>query len=206
MYLQLYRIIRRLDHLGIDQPILLPDLIHRLHNHHTLLMRHALTLQLPIPQTSPALVRFPEHPLPRNLALMLLDMRPLLLRPLIMPIRPALRPLLVNDAVTRGSVRGPIDLNLALGALDADGGFGGVVAVDVGGDAEVGQGDAVRWVRGGVGAAGAAREGQDDGRVFVDARAGVFGDGGGDGGGVAGGGWDGVVEGLETPGYGVDAH
>lgn len=137
---------------------------------------------------------------------MLLDNRPLLLDPPVVPIRPALRLVLADDAVVRGSVGGPVDLNLAFGALDADGGFGGVVAVDVGGDAEVGQGDAVRLVRGGVGAAGAAGEGQDDGGVFVGAGRSVFGNGGGDGGGLAGGGRDGVVEGLETPGYGVDAH
>ena len=202
--LQLHRVLGRLDLVGIDQPILPPHLIHRLHNHQTLLVRHALTLQPPVAQTPPTLIRLPEHAMPRNLTLVLLDIRALLLGPLSTRIRPALRPVLADDAVVCGAEGGPVDLDLAFGALDADGGFGGVVAVDVGGDAEVGQRDAVRWV--GAGAAGAAGEGQDDGGVFVGAGGGVFGDGGGDGGGLARGGGDGVVQGLETPGYGIDAH
>ena len=66
----------------------------------------------------------------------------------------------MNNAIVRGSVRRAIDLDFALGALDADGGFSGIVAVDVGGDAEVGEGDAVGGVwHGGIGAAGGVGEG-----------------------------------------------
>lgn len=82
----------------------------------------------------------------------------------------------------------------------ADGGFGGVEAIRVGRDAEVGEGDAV----GGMCAAGGGGEGEQDGSVFVGA-GGVFLDGCEDGGGFAVGGGDDVVEGLEAPGQGVDA-
>ena len=108
----------------------------------------------------------------------------------------------MNNSVPRRSVRRPVDLDFAAGALDADRRPRGVEAIDVGGDAEIGQGDAVGLVGGGGlvgGAAGPVREGQDDGGVFVGAGGGVFGDGGDDGGGLAEGGRHGVVQGLETP-------
>lgn len=95
----------------------------------------------------------------------------------------------------RGSKRRPVDLDLAFGALDADGRPGRVVGVDVGTDAQVGEGDAVRGGGGGRGG-----EGQDHGGHFVGAGAGVFVDGADDGGRLAGGGGLRVVEGLEDPG------
>lgn len=103
----------------------------------------------------------------------------------------------MDDPIARGPVRGAVDLDLAAGALDADSRAGGAAAVDVRRDAEIRQRDAVRGVRG---RAGAAREGQDDGGVFVGAGRGVFGEGGGDGGGLPVGAGDGCVQGLETPG------
>ena len=57
---------------------------------------------------------------------------------------------------------------------------------------------------GGMLAAGGGGEGQQDGSVLVGAGA-VFFDGCEDGGGFAVGGGDGVVEGLEAPGQGINA-
>lgn len=94
----------------------------------------------------------------------------------------------------RGSKRRPIDLDLSLGSLDANGRSGRIEAIRVRGDAEARQGDAV----GGF-AAGCGGEGEQDRGVFVGA-GGVFFDGGEDGGGFAEGSGDGVVEGLEAPG------
>lgn len=57
----------------------------------------------------------------------------------------------------------------------------------------------------GVRAARGGGEGEEDGGLLVGAGGGVFFDSGEDGGGFAVGGGDGVVEGLEAPGQGVDA-
>lgn len=149
-----------------------------------------------IPNTPPTLIRLPKHAMPRYPTLHLPH-------PPIRPLPHALRiPILArgDEPIARGSERGPVDLHLPFGPLDANGRSGGVEAVGIGRDAEVCEGDAV----GGVGAARGGGEGEEDGGFFVGA-GGVSFDGGEDGGGLAVRGWDGVVEGLEAPGERVDA-
>lgn len=91
-------------------------------------------------------------------------------------------------------------MDLAFRALDADGRVGAAVAVDVGGHAETCQGDAVRETAGCGGG-----EGQDHGCRLVGAGGGVFGHRADDFWRFAGGRGLGMVEGLEDPGYSVDA-
>lgn len=123
---------------------------------------------------------------------------------LLLLLPPALRiplPTSLNEPPHRRSRRRPIDLDLAFGALDADGRPGGIPTVRVRRDAEVCERDAVRRMGCRAAGVGGGGEGQEDGGVFVGPRGGVFLDGGEDGGrGFAVGGGDGVVEGLEAPG------
>ena len=83
-----------------------------------------------------------------------------------------------------------------------DGRAGGTVTVWVARDAEVGQRDAVC----GLSAAWCGRECEEHGRHLVGARGGVFGYGGGYCRGLALMRRDEVVDALEEPGEGVDAH
>ena len=82
------------------------------------------------------------------------------------------------DSPSRGPERWPVDLDLPLRALYADGRFRRPLPVDVGGDAEVGQRDAVRrvWV------VRRAWEGQEDRGHFIGAGVWIFGHGGENGG------------------------
>ena len=105
-----------------------------------------------------------------------------------------------DEPIMRRPKRRPIDLNLSLRPLDANSRFGRIEAIRVCRDAEACKGDAV----GGVFAAGGRGEGEQDGGVLVSAGAVLF-DGCEDGGGFAVRGGDGVVEGLEAPGEGVNA-
>ncbi len=61
LVLQLDWIVRCLNLLRVFQPRLFPHLVHRLHNHQTLLPSHPRALQLSISQAPCTLIRFPEH-------------------------------------------------------------------------------------------------------------------------------------------------
>ena len=116
-------------------------------------------------------------------------------------------PLRFDEPPCHGAEGGAVDLDFAVGALDADGGLAGVEAVGIGGHAQVGEGDAVGGVGGvvavggaGGGGAGGGGEGEDHGGHFVGARGVVGCYCGQDFGGLAGRWGEGVVEGLEEPG------
>lgn len=180
---QPYRILARLNLLRIREIPLHPDLIHNLHNHHTLLPPHRLAFQLPVSQRPGASIRFPEHSVAWNRLVVFFDV------PIIIIITG-------NETPVRGSERRPVDLELAFSALDADGGSSDAFAVRVGRDAQVGQSDA----HGGFGVVRGAGECEEDGGGFVDAGLVVMDHLGGDGWGFALLRWENVVKGLEDPG------
>lgn len=185
------RIVQCLQFLRIHQSVLPPHLIHNPHNHHALLPTQRLALQLPLLDAPCHLIRLVhEPPSPtRHLHHVLFHQTP--------PLALRRHRRVPHDPPRRRPVRRVVHLDLALGALDADGGARAAAPVRVGGHAQVRGCDAVGVRRAG----GAGWEGEEDGGHLVGARLGVFGDEALDGRrGLALRGGEGVVEGLEDPG------
>lgn len=147
------RVIRGLDVIGKPNAILLPHLVHDLHDDQALCQWLVLALLAPISQRKRALIRLPEHAV--AFALLVQNPAGLVAEPVV-PATPApgagLWPFLLLDRVIavgeddlrlRRAERRVHDLDFALGALDAHGRASRALSIGIGGRADARGGDAV---------------------------------------------------------------